>query len=88
MSLNTQSSWFQIFVAEVAHFSVAYSILFTVLVKWPELGIGVALIGVTLAGIKEFWYDANYEQPKQDFLANLLDFSCYLGGILLAFIVN
>jgi hypothetical protein len=87
VSLNTQSSWFQIFVAEVAHFSVAYGIIFTVLTKWPELGIPIALIGAGLAALKEFWYDTNYEQPKQDFLANLLDFSCYLGGILLAFLV-
>jgi hypothetical protein len=88
VTLNTQSPWFTIFVAEVAHFSVAYGIIFTVLTKWPEIALGIAIIGAGLAALKEFWYDANYEQPKQAFLDNLLDFSFYLGGILVAFLVH
>lgn len=43
----------------------------------------VLVVGVAAAAVKEFWYDARYELPKQSFGDNLMDFSFYcLGGFV------
>lgn len=38
---------------------------------------------VLYAGLKEFWYDANYELPRQTALDNWTDFSFYMLGLVL-----
>ena len=46
--------------------------------RWIIFGLGIII-----AGIKEFWFDANYETPKQTFVDNGTDFLGYLSGLLL-----
>jgi hypothetical protein len=87
MGLNTQSSWFETFVAQVAHFGAAYTILSVFILRFPKYQAYAAFGMVVYAVLKEFWYDANYEIPKQPFLNNLLDFSMYVGGVITAFVV-
>jgi len=41
----------------------------------------VAGIGAVAAMVKEFWFDATFEQPKQTFLDNLTDTLGYFTGI-------
>jgi hypothetical protein len=36
------------------------------------------------AGLKEFWFDATYEQPHQSFEDNATDFLGYMAGLSLA----
>jgi hypothetical protein len=87
MGIDTQSHWFQTFVAEVAHFGAAYGVVFTLLIKAHSAAVPTSLGILVAAGLKEFWYDANYETPKQSFGANLLDFTCYAAGVLTAFVM-
>jgi hypothetical protein len=42
---------------------------------------------VAFALVKEYVYDANFEEPKQDFAENTRDVLGYLGGLALAWIV-
>jgi len=42
---------------------------------------------VLFALVKEYLYDANFEEPKQSFAENTRDFLGYLGGLALAWIV-
>ena len=70
-----------------AHWCFAYFVVFTVAVKahgalWP-----VVVLGVVLAGVKEFYIDKHFETTPQTFLMNLSDFGGYLFGIVLAIIV-
>ena len=37
---------------------------------------------VVAAAIKEFWYDANYELPKQTSTDNWMDFGFYMVGMI------
>lgn len=37
-------------------------------------------VGVTLAAVKEFWYDMKYELPKQTWGDSLMDFGFYILG--------
>ena len=75
-------------IAQFAHAGVSYAILLTLgkfhpgWVLWAGLGI------VAYAAVKEFWYDANYETPKQSFMNNLTDFIFYNVGVWLAVLVN
>ena len=39
------------------------------------------IVGLVLALLKEFWFDAKYEVPKQTFLTNLTDFCGYAAGL-------
>ena len=57
---------------------------FAALVIWNNpVGFPVLLAG---AAVKEFWFDANYETPKQTFLDNFTDFTGYLVGLGLGYI--
>lgn len=42
---------------------------------------------IAFAAIKEFWFDATFERPKQLFKDNAQDFAGYLGGVALAWAV-
>jgi hypothetical protein len=89
MGINTNSPLFQTFVAEVAHFSVAYGVIFTTSVVWghkPAFIVSGILAAIT--AVKEYWYDATQEIPKQAFADNTLDFGMYSAGIGLAWIVQ
>jgi hypothetical protein len=75
------------YLAQMAHFLGAYAIIFT---TFHFAGLQKALLatlaGALIAAIKEFWYDANYELPKQTSFDNILDFTMYVigGGVALA----
>jgi hypothetical protein len=73
------------YLAQVGHFLGGASlIMLTVMFSWNPLCIWATFgVGVVAAGVKEFWYDANYELPKQTWQDNLMDFSFYvLGGLV------
>lgn len=82
------------YLAQVGHFAFAYAVIITVMAIslirdwnwWPT--IGTAIIGMILAGLKEFWFDANYELPKQTFGDNLMDFSFYFLGAAIGMFVS
>jgi hypothetical protein len=65
------------FIAFNAHAGFAYAIVHT---------FGVRLLPVVLvvAAVKEFWFDANYEVPKQTTQDNVTDFVGYATGAFLA----
>jgi uncharacterized membrane protein YphA (DoxX/SURF4 family) len=53
--------------------------VFAGLARWPE-AFGTLVLWAT---VKEFWYDARYELPKQTLKDNLLDWLFYMiGGVL------
>lgn len=67
------------FVAFWAHAGVYFAIL----TFFPHLWLAGVLLAI--AGVKEFWFDATYEVPKQTFFENVTDFIGYAFGILLWF---
>lgn len=85
MGFDTQSRWFQNVTAQVAHFGAAFAIIAVFMLRLPHYS-HYGIVGMFVyAGLKEFWYDANYEKPKQSSSANVLDFSMYVAGIVSAF---
>jgi hypothetical protein len=66
------------FIAFNAHWGFAFAAMVFVHKLWF---LPVALI---VASLKEFWFDANYEVPKQTPLDNWSDFAGYTFGLLLA----
>lgn len=65
-------------IAFNAHCWFAYAVCAT----FPSAFI--MIYGLALAAMKEFWFDATYEFPKQTFRDNLEDFLGYACGIGLA----
>ena len=57
---------------------------FAALVIWGD-PVGFPIL-LAAAAVKEFWFDANYETPKQTFLDNFEDFAGYLVGLGLGYI--
>jgi hypothetical protein len=47
----------------------------------------VALAVAGLAAIKEFWFDARYEIPKQTFQDNFADWTGYIAGAAISAIL-
>ena len=73
------------FIAQNAHCWFAYSVLMTAHLLFPTLAFAwLALPALILAAIKEFWFDATNEVPKQDFSDNATDFSGYALGVVLS----
>ena len=66
------------FVAFNAHWGFAFALM-TFMPSWWTFAVIVAL-----AAVKEFWFDANYEVPKQTNFDNWTDFAGYLFGVCLA----
>jgi hypothetical protein len=72
------------YLAQVGHFLGGASLMMlTTMFSWNLLCLWATFgVGLLVAGVKEFWYDANYELPKQSWKDNLMDFSFYaLGGL-------
>jgi len=72
------------YLAACAHFFGAYSIVLTIAFVsknngWRTILVVLAL-GTILAGVKEFWYDMNYELPPQTLLYSTEDFVSYIVG--------
>lgn len=77
------------YLAQVGHFLGAYSLVFTVHHFTNTRITGYVFIaGITAAALKEFWYDANYELPKQTSFDNWLDFSMYVAGGVVGFAIG
>lgn len=71
------------FIAQSAHFFSAIAVILTahhLCGKKPAL-IAAGIFTVC-AFIKEFWYDLNYELPKQTVADGILDFCFYMIGII------
>jgi hypothetical protein len=77
------------YLAAMAHIGWAYLIPLTFAFLGATLFqlIGLTSLFILYAAIKEYWYDANYELPKQSFQENTQDFIGYLGGLLFLWIV-
>ncbi len=76
-------------IAQINHVLASYAIILTVnrftRKRWV-VNLTSSLMA-TYALLKEFWYDATYEIPHQTFKDNMLDFSMYSVGILLALLI-
>lgn len=66
------------FVAAMAHIGIAF-LFVTYFPHW--WAVWLVAIGM---GVKEFYFDARNETPRQTFIDNLVDWSGYLLGDLLA----
>ncbi len=76
-------------IAQINHVLASYAIILTVN-RFTRKQWIVNLTSVLMALyalLKEFWFDATYEIPHQTFKDNMLDFSMYSVGILLALLV-
>lgn len=84
--MNLTNSWMNSvnFLASMAHALFSYGTLLTVARLASIKVCFVAFLAILIyAAVKEFWYDANYELPKQTAADNWLDFSTYtLGGLI------
>jgi hypothetical protein len=73
------------FIATMAHAGVAYGVIYTLGQHLHGERFGLVLgLGILAAGLKEFWFDATYEQPHQSFEDNATDFLGYMAGLSLA----
>lgn len=71
------------FLAQIAHALGAYSVVLTAeYFGGHKICILFAALFVIYAAVKEFWYDANFELPKQTTFDNVLDFTFYMVGIV------
>jgi hypothetical protein len=90
MKINLTNKWMNnpTFLAQSAHFFAAYSVMMTADHFWGKTAsLITAGIFMAVAAVKEFWYDANYEIPKQTNFDNILDFSGYAVGTAVALLV-
>jgi hypothetical protein len=82
--MNLQNSWMNSvdFLAAMAH--ALFGCLLAVTLAFFTGGYLASLIGagalVLASGVKEFWYDANYELPPQTAADNWTDFAFYQVG--------
>ncbi len=69
------------YLAQIGHTLGGYAIVLTAFLFFgrPSLLFSLPAI-VVAAALKEFWYDARYELPKQTAFDNWLDFGFYLVG--------
>lgn len=68
------------FVSQMAHILTGSTLVFGVLFFWGAHPLWYILPAYALVtGVKEFWYDQNYEDPATRG-SNLLDFSMYQVG--------
>lgn len=69
-------------LAQIGHVLGGYGIVLTG-AFWGNQWVALGLAGGTIAyaGVKEFWYDARFELPKQTAADNWLDFSMYCVGV-------
>ena len=68
--------------AQVGHTLGGYALIVTVLALghgWMPVLVTYGL-GILAAAVKEFWYDARYELPRQTEEDNLIDFGFYVVG--------
>lgn len=74
-------------VAQIAHFSTMYAIVFTIGKFWHWRGVIVAaILCVVYAAVHEFWYDPRYENPVTRG-SDLEDFLFLVAGVAAAILV-
>lgn len=80
---NMDYGWF------MAHSGWAALIIFAswTLFLQPRVTTYTSVGLVIFAALKEYWYDATYESPKQTFKDNTEDFAGYCVGITVAWVV-
>jgi hypothetical protein len=89
LKTHISNSWManNYYVAFMAHSGWCGLILaIGAIIAYPTLPnlmvIGILSAGMILfAAVKEFWYDANYELPKQQPFDNITDFLGYVAGV-------
>jgi len=54
--------------------------------KYNHQLVLTAVIFAALTALKEYWFDANYEIPKQTFVDSSIDWGSYLFGTVLAIV--
>ena len=83
------NSWMasQRFDTQCAHVLAGMTAMLFVREHWPRHRRLMALIFVTSAAIKEFFYDSRYELPRQTWEDNTLDFSMYCVGITIGYFI-
>lgn len=87
--INLTNSWMNdpTYLAQSAHFFGAITAVMIASYFWGKKGcLWAAGIFATAATIKEFWYDLNFELPKQTFWDSTLDYTFYLVGVAVAVI--
>jgi hypothetical protein len=75
------------FLSTMAH--VGWAALITLTASLFSLRLCIMVSGalIIFATIKEYYFDATFERPKQSWKDNTQDFLGYLGGIGLAWVV-
>ena len=68
------------FIAQAAHALTGYGVALTAAYFGWSLWLAAALF-VAYAALKEFWFDLNFETPKQTIWDSMLDFTFYLVGL-------
>ena len=85
--------WFNTLIASntfsenVVHVLAGYGAVLTV-ARFGGRRLPWCLTFLVLAAVKEYWYDENFEIPKQTELENTADFLGYILGIALGAIVT
>lgn len=77
--LGVNQNW----IAANAHFWFAMSFILL-----AHGSIFAAIAFLVIAGLKEFWFDATFEEPKQSFEDNAIDFTEYALGIVFGFFLS
>lgn len=75
-------------LAQFGHSGIPYGALLTLGKYHPAWVLYAGLGIVAYAAVKEFYYDARFETPKQSFMNNLTDFIFYNVGVWLAVLIN
>jgi hypothetical protein len=70
------AGWAALITLAVAYLGATFAVLGWVTAAW-----------VLAAGLKEYWYDANYEVPHQTFAMNTQDFVGYVTGLVIAWML-
>lgn len=76
------------FLAQAAHSGWACAIVLIANLlggTWACLIVAALMVGY--AAVKEFWFDANFEIPKQTAADNWEDFAGYMGGLVFGLLV-
>lgn len=77
------------FLAQVGHFLAGYGIVLTgAFLSGRLVACLLAVFLIAYAGVKEFYFDANFELPKQTAFDNWLDFSMYVFGVIFGLVVT
>lgn len=76
-------------LAQIGHVLGGYGIVLTAAFLGGRVyAVSFAAALMVYAAVKEFWYDARFELPKQTWQDNVLDFSMYGVGTILGLVTT